>query len=160
MLTPARWHTAWWTLGDLLKIVLYVIWALFVAGAAYSLIHAVRKNRRHEQRTADWPRVQATVTGSRAGWSGGTGNMTRNRRFFPMYQFTDPHGTLFAGESEVSFAEQPVPGAPVEVAFNPANPSESFHVSSQTRTALGCLIPFFGVFAVALFWFIGVFPLG
>jgi hypothetical protein len=53
-----------------------------------------------------------------------------------------------------------VPGSQVEVAYNPADPTESFQVSSETRTALGCLIPFFAVFAVALFWFIGVFPLG
>ena len=143
-----------------MRIVLYVIWALFVAGVIYSVIHAVRKARRHEQQTAGWPRVQATVTGSRAGWSGGTGNMTRNRRFWPAYQFTDPHGTLFLGESEISFAEQPVPGSPVEVAYNPANPHESFHVSSQAKSALGCLIPFFAALAAALFWFISVFPLG
>lgn len=150
----------WVSFGGLLKFVLYVIWALFVAGAAYSIVHTVRKTRRHEQRTANWPRVQATVTGSRAGWSGGTGNMTRNRRCWPTYQFADPYGTPFTGESEVSFAEQPVPGSPIEVAYNPANPSESFHVSSQTRTTLGCLIAFFAVFAVVLFWFIGIFPLG
>jgi hypothetical protein len=145
--------------GGLLKIVLYAIWALFVAGAAYSIIHTVRTTKRHEQRTAEWPRVQATVTGSRGGWSGGTGNMTRNRRFWPSYQFTGPHGTRFTGESEVSFAEQPVPGSPIEVAYNPANPNESFHVSSRTRTTLGCLIAFFAAFAVVLFWFIGIFPL-
>ncbi|MDQ1057304.1 hypothetical protein QFZ23_001205 [Arthrobacter globiformis] len=143
-----------------MKIVLYVIWALFVAGAVYSVLHVVRKAGRHEQLTAGWPRVQAAVTGSRDGWSGGAGNMRRNRRFWPTYQFTDSHGTLFMGESELSFAEQPVPGSPLEVAYNPANPDESFHVSSKTRITLGCLIPFFAVFAVALFWFIGVFPLG
>ena len=143
-----------------MKIVLYVIWALFVAGTVYSFIHTIRKNKHHEQRTADWPRTQAVVTGNRAGWSGGTGKMSRNRRFFPTYRFTDQHGMPFSGESEVSSAEQPLPGSQVEIAYNPANPSESFHVSSQTRTALGCLIPFFAVFAVALFWFIGVFPLG
>jgi hypothetical protein len=142
-----------------LKIVLYVVWALFVAGAIYSVIHAARKTRRHEQLTAGWPRVQATVTGSRAGWSGGTGNMTRNRRFWPTYRFTDPHGTLFVGESEVSSAEKPLPGSPINIAYNPANPNESFQPSSETRAALGCLIPFFAVFAAALFWFIGVFPL-
>jgi hypothetical protein len=147
-------------LGDLLKIVLYVIWALFVLGAAYSLAYTVRKNRRHEQRTAGWPRVQATVTGSRTGWTSGIGNMTRNLRFFPTYRFRDPHGMPFIGESEVSSVERPVPGSQVEVAYNPADPTESFQVSSETRTALGCLIPFFAVFAVALFWFIGVFPLG
>lgn len=138
---------------------LYVVWALFVAGAIYSVIHAARKTRRHEQLTAGWPRVQATVTGSRAGWSGGTGNMTRNRRFWPTYRFTDPHGTLFVGESEVSSAEKPLPGSPINIAYNPANPNESFQPSSETRAALGCLIPFFAVFAAALFWFIGVFPL-
>ncbi|WP_353711405.1 DUF3592 domain-containing protein [Arthrobacter sp. K5] len=142
-----------------MKIVLYVVWALFVAGAIYSVIHAARKTRRHEQLTAGWPRVQATVTGSRAGWSGGTGNMTRNRRFWPTYRFTDPHGTLFVGESEVSSAEKPLPGSPINIAYNPANPNESFQPSSETRAALGCLIPFFAVFAAALFWFIGVFPL-
>jgi hypothetical protein len=147
-------------LGDLLKIVLYVIWALFVAGAAYSLIRAARKNRHHEQRTARWPRVQAIVTGSRSGWTSGIGNMTPNLRFFPTYQFCDPHGRQFEGESEISFVERPVPGSHVEVAYNPANPGESFHVSSKTRAVLGCLTVFFAVFAVALFWFIGVFPLG
>jgi hypothetical protein len=147
-------------LGDLLKIVLYVIWALFVAAAVYSLTHSVRKNRRHEQRTAKWPRVQATVTGSRPGWTSGVGNMTPNLRFFPTYQFSDPHGRPFTGESEVSSVERPMPGSLVEGAYNPTDPSESFHVSSETRTVLGCLIPFFAVFAVALFWFIGVFPLG
>lgn len=85
--------------------------------------------------------------------------MTRNRRFWPTYQFTDPHGTLFVGESEVSSAEKPLPGSPINIAYNPANPNESFQPSSETRTALGCLIPFFAVFAAALFWFIGVFPL-
>ncbi|MDP9695320.1 UNVERIFIED_ORG: hypothetical protein J2X79_002897 [Arthrobacter globiformis] len=138
---------------------LYVIWALFVASAAYSVIHVVRKNRQHEQRIALWPRVQATVTGSRAGWSGGLGNMTPGRRFWPTYQFIDPHGRAFTGESEYSFAGEPVPGSPLEVAYNPANPSESFHVSPETRALLGCVIPFFAVFAVVLFWFIGIFPL-
>jgi hypothetical protein len=146
-------------LGDLLKIVLYVIWALFVAATVYALTHSARKNRRYEQRTACWPRVQATVTGSRTGWTSGIGNMTPNLRFFPTYQFSDPHGRPFTGKSEVSFVEQPVPGSLVEVAYNPANPSESFQLSSETRGALGCLVPFFAVFAVALFWFIGVFPL-
>jgi hypothetical protein len=72
----------------------------------------------------------------------------------------DPRGTLFTGESEVSFANQPVPGTLVEVAYNPLDPNQSFQVSSQSRAAIGCLIPFFAVFAVASFWFIGVFPLG
>ncbi|WP_307105806.1 DUF3592 domain-containing protein [Arthrobacter globiformis] len=138
---------------------LYAIWVLFVAGAAYSVIHVVRKDRRHQQLTADWPRVQATVTGSRAGWSGGTGNMTHSRRFWPKYQFSDPHGRTFTGESEYSFGKQAVPGSPLEVAYNPANPNESFHISSQTRATLGCLIPFFAVFAALLFRFIGIFPL-
>lgn len=37
------------------------------------------------------------------------------------------------GESGVSFAEQPVPGSPVAVAYNPTHPNESFHVSSHAR---------------------------
>jgi hypothetical protein len=47
----------------------------------------------------------------------------------------------------------------IEVAYNPANPNESLQVSSAPRTTLGCLIPFFAVFALALLWFISVFPL-
>lgn len=53
-----------------------------------------------------------------------------------------------------------MPGSLIEVAYNPANPNESLQVSSAPPTAVGCLIPFFGVFAVALFWFISIFPLG
>jgi hypothetical protein len=64
------------------------------------------------------------------------------------------------GKSEISLVEQPVPGSVIEVAYNPANPQESLQVSSEPRTAMGCLIAFFGVFAVASFWFIGIFPLG
>ena len=142
-----------------MRIILYIIWALFVVAAFVALVQAVRKTRRRDQLTAAWPKVQATVTGSIAGWTNGGGGSSRSRRFFPTYQFTDPHGTLFAGESEVSFASKPVPGSLIEVAYNPANPNESLQVSSSAKTAMGCLIPFFAVFAIALFWFIGIFPL-
>ena len=142
-----------------MRIILYIVWALFVVAAVFALIHSVRKTRRREQQTAAWPKVQATVTGSIAGWTNGGGGSSRSRRFFPTFQFTDPQGILFAGESDVSFASQPVPGSLIEVAYNPANPNESLQVSSAPRTAMGCLIPFFAVFAIALFWFIGIFPL-
>jgi hypothetical protein len=143
-----------------MKIVLYVIWALFVAGAALALVQSVRKTRRHENLVATWPKVQATVTGSDAGWSHGGGGGTRNRRFYPTYQFTDPNGTLFAGESEVSLANQPVPGSLLEVAYNPANPNQSFQVAAESKMILGCLVPFFAVFALVSFWFVGFFPVG
>lgn len=143
-----------------MKIVLYVVWALFVAAAILALVRSVRKTRQQEQLMAGWPKTQATVTGSTTGWTSGMGGSNRNLRYYPTYQFTDPQGTLFMGKSEVSRAEQPVPGSLVEVAYNPANPNESLQVSSAPRAALGCLIPFFAVFAVALFWFIGIFPLG
>jgi hypothetical protein len=143
-----------------MKIVLYVIWALFVAGAALALVQSVRKTRRHENLVATWPKVQATVTGSVAGWSHGGGGGTRNRRFYPTYQFTDPNGTLFAGESEVSLANQPVPGSLLEVAYNPANPNQSFQVAAESKMILGCLVPFFAVFALVSFWFVGFFPVG
>jgi hypothetical protein len=142
------------------RIILYIIWALFVAAAVFALIHAVRKTRRREQQVEAWPKVRATVTGSITGWTNGGGGSSRNRRFFPTYQFTDPHGTLFVGESDVSFAEKPAPGSLLEVAYNPADPNESLQVSSGGRMAMGCLVPFFAAFALALFWFIGIFPLG
>jgi hypothetical protein len=142
------------------RIILYFVWALFVAAAVFALVHAVRKTRRREQQVAGWPKVQATVTGSIAGWTNGGGGSSRSRRFFPTYQFAGPHGALFAAESDVSSAAKPVPGSLIEVAYNPANPNESLQVSSAPRTAMGCLIPFFAVFVLALFWFIGIFPLG
>ncbi|WP_258804502.1 DUF3592 domain-containing protein [Pseudarthrobacter sp. NS4] len=143
-----------------MRIVLYIVWALFVAAAVFALIHAMRKTRRQEQLMADWPKAQAAVTGSVAGWTSGGGGSSRSRRFFPTYQFTDSQGTLFMGKSEISLAAEPVPGSLIEVAYNPANPNESLQVSSTPRTGMGCLIPFFAVFAVALFWFISIFPLG
>ena len=143
-----------------MKIALYIIWALFVAGVIFSIVRVSRKTKRREQLTATWPRAQAVVTGSVAGWTNGGGGGSRSRRFYPTYQFADPRGTLFAGESEVSYASQPDPGSWVEVMYNPINPNQSFQVSSQDRTVIGCLIPFFAVFAVASFWFIGIFPLG
>jgi hypothetical protein len=143
-----------------MRIVLYIVWALFVTAAVFALIHAMRKTKRQEQLMAEWPKAQAAVTGSVAGWTSGGGGSSRSRRFFPTYQFTDSHGTLFMGKSEISLATEPVPGSLIEVAYNPANPNESLQVSSTPRTTMGCLIPFFVVFAIALFWFISIFPLG
>jgi hypothetical protein len=105
-----------------------------------------------------WPKAQATVTGSVAGWTSGGGGSSRSRRFFPTYQFTDARGTLFMGTSEISVAAPPSPGSLLEVAYNPADPNESLQVSPAPRTTLGGLILFFAVFAIALFWFIGIFP--
>lgn len=143
-----------------MKTILYIVWALFVAAAVFSLVHAGRRTKRQEQLMAEWPKVHATVTGSTTGWTSGVGGSSRNLRHYPTYQFTDRQGTLFMGKSEISGVEQPVPGSLIEVAYNPQNPNESLQVSSEPRTAMGCLIAFFVVFALALFWFIGIFPLG
>lgn len=143
-----------------MKTILYIVWALFVAGVISSLLYAARRTKRQEQRMASWPKAQATVTGSAAGWTSGAGGSSRNLRYFPTYQFTDPQGTLFMGKSEISRVEQPVPGSLIEVAYNPVNPNESLQVSAEPRTAMGCLIAFFAVFTVVSFWFIGVFPMG
>jgi hypothetical protein len=53
-----------------------------------------------------------------------------------------------------------VPGTLVEVAYNPANPNQSFQMSSDSRAMLGCLVPFFALFSLLLFWVAGNFPLG
>jgi hypothetical protein len=143
-----------------MKTILYIVWALFVAAAVFSLVRAARRTKRQEQLMAEWPKVHATVTGSTTGWTSGVGGSSRNLRHYPTYQFTDRQGTLFMGKSEISGVEQPVPGSLIEVAYNPQNPNESLQVSSEPRTAMGCLIAFFAVFALALFWFIGIFPLG
>lgn len=143
-----------------MRIVLYIIWALFVTGAVIALVQTLRKTKRQEKRIASWPKVQATVTGNVGGWSGGTGGSSQSRRFYPTYQFADPNGTLYAGESEVSYRNQQVPGSLVEVAYNPANPNQSFQVASESKMILGCLVPFFAMFALVLFWVAGAFPLG
>ncbi|XAS67638.1 DUF3592 domain-containing protein [Micrococcaceae bacterium Sec5.7] len=143
-----------------MKTVLYIIWALFVLGAAFSIVLVLRKSRRQERLTADWPRARATVTGSVAGWSNAASSSNATRIYYPAYQFTDARGILFAGGSEVSFASQPVPGSPLDVAYNPLNPNQSFQQSTREKTALGCIIPFFAVFAVASFLLIGIFPIG
>jgi Protein of unknown function (DUF3592) len=142
-----------------MRIVLYAIAVLFVAGVSFALVQTLRKTRRHEKLIAGWPRVQATVTGNVGGWSNGGGS-TRNRRFYPTYQFMGPNGILYAGESEVSYRNQQVPGTVVEVAYNPANPNQSFQLSSDSKTLLGCLVPFFALFSLLLFWVAGNFPLG
>jgi len=146
--------------GGTMKTILYIVWALFVAAAIFSLVYAARRTKRQSQQMAAWPKAQATVTGSATRWIGGTGGSSRNLRYYPTYQFTDPRGTLFMGKSEISTVEQPAPGSLIEVAYNPVNPNESLQVSSEPRTVMGCLIAFFAVFAVVSFWFIGIFPLG
>jgi hypothetical protein len=142
------------------KIVLYIIWALFVAGAAFACIHAVRKARAQERLIASWPKVQANVTGSRQGWTSGVGNSSRNRRYWPAYQFIDPRGVLFVGESEVSCVNRPVAGSFLDVAYNPSDPNQSFEVDSPSRPLIGCVIPAFAFLVLAAFWFIGFLPLG
>lgn len=141
-----------------MRIVLYTIWALFVAGATTALYQTLRKTKRHEKLIAGWPKAQATVTGNVGGWTNGGGGGTRNRRFYPTYQFADPNGTLYAGESEVSHRNQQVPGTLVEVAYNPMNPNQSFQVSSESKVTLGCIVPIFGLFFLLAFWVAGNFP--
>ncbi|MBT2588272.1 DUF3592 domain-containing protein [Arthrobacter sp. ISL-95] len=143
-----------------MRIVLYIIWALFVATATYLLVKHLRQTKRHEQQIASWPKVQATVTGNVGGWTNGGGGGTRSRVFYPTYQFVHPNGALHAGESEVSYRNQQEPGSLLNVAYNPANPNQSFEVSSESKAVVGCLIPVFALFALLLFWFAGAFPLG
>jgi hypothetical protein len=142
------------------KVILYVVWVLFVTAAVLAVVHAARTAKDNERQVASWPKVQATVTGSVGGWTNGGGGSSRSRRFFPKYQFTGPQGTLFAGESDMSFANQPVPGTPIQVAYNPADPSESQQVSTAPPTTLGCLVPCFAVFALASLWLISILPVG
>ena len=42
----------------------------------------------------------------------------------------------------------------------PANPNQSFQVAAESKMVLGCLVPFFAVFALVSFWFVGIFPVG
>jgi Protein of unknown function (DUF3592) len=143
-----------------MKTVLYVIWALFELAAVAALVYTARKAKRQERLTAGWPRVQAVVTGSTAGWSGRVGGSDPSRRYFSTYQFAGPNGEIFNGTSDVPMAEIPVPGSYIEVAVNPANPHESFHQSTKEKVGIGCAIAFFAVFSLVSFWFIGIFPIG
>ncbi|MFF1384017.1 DUF3592 domain-containing protein [Arthrobacter sp. NPDC058288] len=142
-----------------MKTVLYIVWALFVVAAAVSITVAVRKGKRLEKLAEQWPRVQATVTGSNAGWSSAVGSSgSRHRLYRPTYRFADPRGTLYFGESDVPFRTEPAPGSTVEVAYNPADPNQSIHQASKEKAGMGCMIAFFAAFAVASFLFIGLFP--
>lgn len=132
-----------------MKIVLYIVWALFVAGAAFACVQAGRKTRHQEQLIANWPKVQATVTGSRRGWTNGGGNTSRNIRYWPGYQFRDSRGLMYVGESEVSCANPPAPGSNLDVAYNPVDPNQSFQVAAPSRAVIGCLIPVFALLALA-----------
>jgi hypothetical protein len=140
-----------------LKIVLYIIFALFVVGAVVALTQTLRKAKRQERLIASWPKVQATVTGSRQGWTNGGGNTNRNVRFWPRYQFIDPRGVLYVGESEVSYANRPTPGEILEVAYDPADPNRSFQVDAPSKLMIGCLIPVFAFIGLVMFWAIGWF---
>ena len=143
-----------------MKIALYVIWALFVMGAAFSCTKAVRTTKRQEQLITTWSKTQAVVTGSRQGWSDGPGNATRSIRYWPRYQFHDSRGVLYVGESDVSYRGKPVPRSPLEVAYNPEDPNQTLQVTARSNKVLGCLIPAFALLSLAAFWFIGVFPVG
>lgn len=126
---------------------MYAILAPIVGIGIFSCFYTVRKAKRRERLMAGWPRVQATITGLVA---------NPRRRSYPTYQFRDPNGTLFAGESDVPFAT--LPGSTVEVAYNPLNPNQSFQVSSESKVLLGCVIPFFAATTVGLFSIFSAFP--
>lgn len=146
-------------MGEIMRAILYAVWALFIVAAVLALVFSARKTKRQAQQMADWPKAPATVTGSVAGWTNGGGGSSRSRRYFAAYQFTDPHGNVRAGTSEISLAAPPVPGALLDVAFNPADPGQSLQVSAAPRSAMGCLIAFFAVFGVASFLVVSYFPL-
>ena len=142
-----------------MKLVLYIIWALFMVAAVWATIHSVKKTRNQERLIASWPKTQGRVTGSRQGWTSGVGNATRNIRHWPTYEFVGPEGAPYTGESEVSYANAPVPGSALEVAYNPADPHQSFPVDSPSKLLMGCIIPVMLLLGLASFWFIGFLPL-
>jgi hypothetical protein len=142
-----------------MKLVLYIIWALFMVAAVWAMIHSVKKTRNQERLIASWPKVQGRVTGSRQGWTSGVGNTTRNIRHWPTYEFVGPDGSSYNGESEVSYANPPVAGSALEVAYNPADPHQSFQVDSPSKLLIGCIIPVIALLGLASFWFIGFLPL-
>nr|WP_218649599.1 DUF3592 domain-containing protein [Paenarthrobacter nitroguajacolicus] len=146
--------------GAVVKIVLYVIWALFVVAVVCSLWRTIKDMKRREALMAGWPKVLATVTGSRSGWTSGVGNSSRTRRCWPHYQFSDGRGDVYRGESDISTAVEIEPGSPLAVAYNPADPGESYQVAAQSKMVVGCLIPAFAAFAAGSLWFIGIFPVG
>ncbi|WP_454809634.1 DUF3592 domain-containing protein [Paenarthrobacter nitroguajacolicus] len=143
-----------------MKVVLYVVWALFVLAVIWTLFSAIREMKRRETLVSRWPKVLATVTGNRSGWTNGGGNSTRNRRFRPYYQFSDSRGDVYGGESDVSTVNETLPGSPLAVAYNPADPQESYQVVSQSKMLVGCLLPVFMAFAAGSLWFIGILPVG
>lgn len=143
-----------------LKTVIYVVWALFQVAAVAALVHTSRKAKRQERLTANWPRVQAVVTGNVSGWSGKVGGADPSRRYFPTFQYPGPNGELLEGTSDVPSVAVPVPGSHIEVAVNPADPRQVFHQSPKERVGIGCAIAFFAVFAVLSFYFITIFPIG
>lgn len=63
-------------MGDTLNIPLYIIWTLFAAAAAAACTHALQKTQAQERRIEGWPKVEATVTGSRTHWISGVGDAT------------------------------------------------------------------------------------
>ncbi|HSN38279.1 MAG TPA: DUF3592 domain-containing protein [Arthrobacter sp.] len=134
-----------------------IISVLFGVGAIVALTQAIRKAKRQERLIASWSKVQATVTGSRQGWTNGGANTNRNVRFWPQYQFIDPLGALYVGESEVAYANSPEPDEILAVAFNPANPNQSFQVDAPSKLMIGCLIPAFAFIGLVMFWAIGWF---
>ncbi|MBO1031157.1 DUF3592 domain-containing protein [Tessaracoccus sp. SD287] len=142
-----------------MRIALYVIWALFFTAVAITLVHTVRKTRAQERLIASWPKAVAAVTGSRQGWTHGGGNMNRNIRYWPRFQFHDSRGVRYVGESEVSYANAPAPGSPLEVAYNPQDPTQSFQVAAPSKIVLGCLVPTFVLLGLVAFWFIQMLPL-
>ncbi|MFW0774169.1 DUF3592 domain-containing protein [Paenarthrobacter nitroguajacolicus] len=157
---PATGLTAPLIWGTLVKIVLYVVWALFVIAVIWTLFRAIRDMKRRETLVARWSKVLATVTGNRSGWTNGAGNSSRNRRFRPYYQYSDARGDVYGGESDVSTVAETELGSPLAVAYNPSDPAESYQLVRQSKKLVGCLIPAFAVFAASSLWFIGIYPVG
>ncbi|MFC0672975.1 DUF3592 domain-containing protein [Brachybacterium hainanense] len=134
-----------------MKLVLVIIWAGLALAVVSATGSTLWRTWRHDRITVGWPIVRAVVTGSERRLLGSLNRINR-RRYFATYAYrTRPDGPVHAGTSDLPVRTLPVPGSPLEVRVDPADPRRSSHQGGNTLLGLGCASSvLLGVLVIAL----------
>ncbi len=137
---------------DFLKLLFVVLPGLFLILGLILVGLSLTASFRRKRSMAGWQRASATVTGNLHG-KDGPGSNGRDR-FAPSYEFEDPAGKRWLGQSDIYGRDQSIIGERLDVLYNPANPADStlpVFVLAKARMATGLIMVLFGAGAITMF---------
>lgn len=137
---------------DSIKLIFVAVPGMFLVVGLILMAFSLAPSFRRRRAVSGWSRTSAVVTGNLHGTDGPASN-GRNR-FAPTYEFTDPTGKRWLGQSDIYGFDQAIIGTAIPVVFNPANPAESTQpvlVVAKGRLSTGLIMVLFGAGGVTMF---------